>query len=77
MSELTPCNYCTLKGIKSCAKRDNKIVKTLSGGMGTQVFVYPPDIDLTSLPEGNWDDKTGKMKYCVAELMEITNHCVC
>jgi hypothetical protein len=61
MSELTSCNYCTLKRIKARAEKDGNqvIVK------GQNVYVIPKGRKLT--PED---------KFTIW-FMSLTNHCVC
>jgi len=52
MSELTPCNYCTLKRIKEHAKENGLKVTLLTENWfdeltgGTSVYVHPKDIKI-------------------------------
>lgn len=41
MSELTPCNYCILRGIRRRAEESGKVVTLRPGGIGTDVYVHP------------------------------------
>lgn len=73
MSELTPCNYCSLNNIKRRAEQDGMIVTTRLDSAGwTAVYVHPPRVNL---PKNDSHDKPSP--YRVALMMEITDHCVC
>lgn len=76
MSELTPCNYCTLQRIKRNAIRDGKVVTVLPGGIGRDVYVHPPDV---VIPKGTDSDDyaTGSPPYWIASMMEIGSSCEC
>ena len=73
MSELTPCNYCTLQRIKRDAKKSGKKVSIrnetlLHWTQGRAVYVHPNTV------KGNARfDK----KYFQAHFAELTDHCVC
>lgn len=70
MSELTQCNYCSLKNIKRHAKREGKVVtlrpakreKYYMGGL--DVFVHPKGVVPTQ-------------KHFKAWFMELGNSCCC
>lgn len=63
MSELTRCNYCTLRDIKRNAKIHGEVVtvRPAKGG-GIEVATHKPDEDPDSFSV--W-------------FMELTDHCVC
>ena len=64
MSDLTQCNYCSLKQIKRNAKEGGK-----------KVEVAPATIEFeASVGKGVHVKVDGKI---VAWFMELTNHCVC
>lgn len=65
MSELTRCNYCTLKDIKRKAKKEGKKVIVKRGKHNFEDSFMGPGIDVFI------DDKK------TAWFMELTNHCVC
>ena len=67
MSELTPCNYCTMQRIKGEAKSKNEIVITKKG---TGVL---GGIDVYVLPKG----ETPKKKYFRAWFMALGKYCEC
>lgn len=74
MSELTPCNYCTLRRIKARAeKKGNRVIlapaKDASRG-GTDVLVHPKHIPAK-------DARAKRKKYFVAWMMEIPDSCCC
>jgi len=75
MSELTSCNYCTLKGIRERAKENGLKVTLLIDNWfdghpsGTSVYVHPKDVKIV--------DKKARKKYFKAWLMEIPNKCCC
>ena len=85
MSELTQCNYCSMKAIKADAKRKKmKVVVIASSFMGGKdVFVVPPDFEIRDIRR--WKDCSDKLpngdknyqKYHAAWMMEIGNHCEC
>ena len=82
MSELTPCNHCTLKKIKSDAKKEEKkvILRRSEFMGGVLVFVIPQDIELPDYKEPsetlpNGDDNY--QKYNVSWMMEVSDHCCC
>ena len=63
MSELTPCNYCTLKHIRARAREDGEKV----------TLAKPKDKDMDELMEVavSLDGEE------VAWFMKLTDHCVC
>jgi hypothetical protein len=65
MSELTPCNYCSLKKIKIRAEKEGKIVTAV----GQDIYIHPPEVERKDLHEDG--------PYWAAWMMEITDHCVC
>jgi hypothetical protein len=67
MSELTPCNYCSLKVIKKEAGLRGHVITH----RGQDIYVHPLGVDITHLSEKERD------KYWRAWMMEITDHCVC
>jgi hypothetical protein len=73
----TNCNRCTFEYFKRRAKEEGKIIVTQSGGIGTLLFMVPGDVNFEALPKGNWDKRTGKMGYCVADMMTLPDHCHC
>ena len=79
VSELTQCNYCTLRGIKRDAKREGKRVLLRSSTFmgGTNVFVVPRNIDLPKQINDKDADGHTFHKYKVAWLRTVTPTCVC
>lgn len=73
MSELTPCNHCSLENIRYRAKKKGFIVTLKLDNHGwTSVYVHPPNAKLSeSSDHGNWPE------YQAASMMAITDHCVC
>jgi hypothetical protein len=78
MSELTRCNYCSLKAIKAQAKHDKNQVTLMAGrptfkGLpnGVDVFVHPRGINIRAMPN------VPRQKYRVSWFMELSDHCVC
>lgn len=73
MSELTPCNFCTLRRIKARAKKkDQRVIATPAKNSlgGTDVLVYPKHL-------GAKDARADRKQYKVARLMKITDKCCC
>lgn len=65
MSELTPCNYCSLKRLKASAEaRGNEVILRLAHG-GTNAYLVKKG------------EKVQPGDEPVAWFMELTNHCVC
>lgn len=72
MSELTRCNYCTLKILERDAKKYGTVITKLKGWRGgTDVFMHPENVDIETLSREERD------KYFCVWLMEISTHCVC
>ena len=75
MSELTPCNYCTLLRIKARAKKEGKKVtllpdtSSLLGGLN--VYTHPKKVNIKMLSEKERD------KYSGVWFMALTDHCAC
>jgi len=66
MSELTICNYCTLRGIRAEAERRGKVVTLRRGWRGgTDVLVH----DKNAKPDRERDFQ--------AWLMEVSDRCCC
>lgn len=72
MSELTPCNYCSLRDIKARAKELGEVVTLVPGGIGTQVFVHQEGDDLR-----DWSSEDPCGSNQVSEMAEIGNVCEC
>ena len=86
MSELTKCNYCSLKRMRDAAFKENAdIVLRPSGGLlgGVDVFFVPEGETLPKksemiaptrdFPNGN----EAYSKYHRAWFWELTKHCAC
>lgn len=75
MSELTQCNSCSLKGIKSDARKKGAKVTILNDGDfglgGVNVYTHPKEIKIAKL------SKSAREKYFKAWFMELTTHCIC
>jgi len=83
MSELTRCNYCSLRIIRKEAK-EKKLKVTLLAGWhgGIDAYMHPKNVtrqELQACREKTWGDipNSGPGKYWAAWFMEITNHCCC
>lgn len=74
MSELTPCNYCTLASIRQRAKARDMVVTLLPERGGFDVFMHPPEIH-PSMTFGVAVD--APPEYWRAWFMALTDHCVC
>jgi len=78
MSDLTRCNFCTLKSIRADARKKKLKVTILSdakwGMGGVNVYVHPKNIKIRDLPGGEDGERE---KYRKAWFMELTNHCCC
>jgi hypothetical protein len=70
MSELTPCNYCTLKSIKRRAEEGGMTVTLLNG----DVYVHPATVAIKELSSGEDGERE---QYWRAWFMKLTDHCVC
>lgn len=76
MSDLTPCNYCSMAGIRERARHKKlKVsvqVATQCGELGgVDVFVHPAWVKLPKL-----NDKEREV-YFVAWFMALPDHCCC
>jgi hypothetical protein len=82
MSELTQCNYCSLRHIKAEAKREKKTVTLLPGrpleakyrphGMrGIDVYIHPRKVNIRALRPDQ------REKYWASWFWELSDHCVC
>jgi len=73
MSELTQCNFCSLRKIKRRATGEGKTVTLRQSSEGIKVFVHRKDEDL--LP---WNDDTPPEKSNqVSEFYGLSGGCVC
>jgi hypothetical protein len=72
MSELTPCNYCSLRNIRRRAERKGLNVTLRHEGSGTTVYIHPSDVTEFPLREDGEPDE-----YFAAWFMALTDHCVC
>jgi len=70
MSELTPCNYCTLRRIKRRAEGNDMIVTLLNG----DVYVHPSSVVIKELSGGEDGERE---QYWRTWFMGLTDHCVC
>ena len=75
MSKLTPCNFCTLEGIRYRAEKKGLTVTLLSNQGGLDIYAHPADIEITRELVGNEESETSP--YWRAWLMALTDHCVC
>ena len=71
MSELTPCNCCSLEDIKVMAKKDNLKVTTLPYADGIECYAHPEKVDMEELTHIQLQN------YFKAWFMELTDHCIC
>ena len=73
MSELTSCNYCTLKRIQARAKREGKKVTLLPSVFmgGTEVYVHTKHVDIRKLSDKD------REQHPSSWLMAIPDHCCC
>lgn len=79
MSELTQCNYCTLRGIRRRYKGTGSRVlvryNARWGAGGANIYVVPKDV---RVPKGGIiEDSKFHDKYSAAWFMEISNSCAC
>ncbi len=71
MSELTPCNYCSLRRIKARAKKKGNVVTTaVSTTRGKDILVHPKHVPAK-------DARANRKKYRVVCLLRLTNACCC
>jgi hypothetical protein len=83
MSELTTCNYCSLREVKARARKEKKKVTMLpgrtfgvkhseTGGMrGIDVYVHPAKINVSKLRPDQ------REKYWDRWFWELSDRCVC
>jgi hypothetical protein len=77
MSELTQCNYCSLRAIKANAKHAKQQVTLMAGQKyktlppGVDVYVHPRNVNVRELSRGL------REKYHRSWFMELSDHCVC
>jgi len=75
MSELTPCNYCTLLRIKARAKKEGKKVTILPNTSsqlgGLNVYVHPKEVKLKELA------LIARETYGGVWFWSLSDHCVC
>lgn len=64
MSELTPCNYCSLRKIKANAKKNGLLVLHEPHLGGTNIYTYVEGHKVETLKFKAW-------------FMEISNQCCC
>jgi hypothetical protein len=74
VSELTPCNYCTLRGIRRMACERGHEVTLAPDDDGISVYVHPPghEPDTSSDPMGNPNSP-----YFTSWFMALSEECVC
>lgn len=71
MSELTPCNHCTLENIRYRAEKKGLTVTLLSNRGGLDVYVHPLDVKITREFAGSEENETRqgeKITHIAAEL---------
>jgi len=86
MSELTKCNFCSLREIRAQAKHDKKQVSIMRGRRfamggrlmparmrGYDVYVHPLWLDLRT---EEWT-YSKRQRYWVCWFWELSDHCVC
>ena len=74
MSEMTPCNYCSMQGIKHRAKKLNQdVLEVESHGIlgGTDVYIVPKGMSLEEVL------KEDQSPYFQAWFWELPDHCCC
>lgn len=75
MSELTPCNFCTLKRIKARARKSGKKVTVIPDPSyptpGYDVFIHPKSTRIKELSKEDRED------YFSCWMMEIPEKCCC
>jgi len=89
MSELTPCNWCSLERIKTHAKQDGLIVTIIKASPWVEnpdfapnavnVYVHPKTVTKKEIEtiEKVPESAVAKKKYWMTWFMELTDHCVC
>ena len=78
MSQLTQCNYCSLKQYKSKARKNNQAIRLVDNPgviKGIDVLISPKGL---RLPRLGSDERDAFIKrYFVAWFMELGDHCEC
>jgi hypothetical protein len=74
MSELTPCNYCSLNSIRRRAKESGLKVTLRHNRGGLDVYTHPPEIEIKEKVSDRTDEPN---EYWRAWFMVLTDHCVC
>lgn len=71
MSDLTPCNFCTLQALRKRARAKGKRLTLFPGTTagGVDVLIHP-GVTRAEL-------KRNRDLYFAAWFMELTDHCVC
>lgn len=71
MSELTPCNYCSLRSIEARATRAGEYVTMRIEDGWTVVYVHPPGVVLAPIGQETPDARK------VASFLALSETCVC
>lgn len=71
MSELTPCNYCTLRSIEARATRKGEQVTLRVEDGRTAVYVHPPGVVLAPVGEETPDARRAAL------FLALSEQCVC
>lgn len=76
MSELTQCNYCSLRNYRSKAKKSDMVVSLRPGwNGGVDILVHPKTI---KIPKGELcDGNPLRKRYWRSWCMEIGDSCCC
>lgn len=79
MSELTSCNYCDLRQIRSRARQEGKSIIMSSANAefglgGTECFIVPKGMKKAQLNELPKEERD---KYFAAWFMNLADHCCC
>jgi hypothetical protein len=75
MSELTQCNYCSLRQIRKQAKSDGmKVTIRVGWNGGKDIYVHPKEI---VIPNVNGDKNPLRDKYCHNWMQSIGSSCSC
>lgn len=67
MSELTTCNFCTLRRMRERAKKNGDQITLI----GQDVYRHPKDVKLKDLPAAE------RKKYWAAWFMSLSSSCCC
>ena len=69
MSELTRCNYCSLKDIRARAEKSSRTVTVLLGSRGgTDVFVHPSNVVIDGVDEDKRSEKLHEINSTIEQL---------